>query len=411
MSDELTVPETLELLRRHGIGGVHVWSPTYGMPPNPGAAGWELVEHAGIGWDLRWCERGRPITRETSFRSEPEACAALLRAVLAEPGQDTEHPTAYDELRLRWRHTPWRREPSSRFALARELGALGVPRTGYSLYGGGRAGLCLEERESDWRVFHRRDGRRDGESRHVDEADASREFWRRFVDDVLPELLGAHPGEPIQPPTPSASIAADDMTLAEALAIFERRGRPPSVGIHSASHGVELPGWDSDLHERSDGRWELTYSERGQTNVVGEYAREGDACAAITAAPLPSDARFASAARSRLASAHANTRYEQLLYLWRLRPWRFRPIDRAALARALRDYGFPSMSYNLSGGRGHDVLTLEERLDHWRVYQVIDAQRVAGTTHTSEPDACAEFWRRAVDEVLPDTVLNDAFSP
>ncbi|KAA2263380.1 hypothetical protein F0L68_10125 [Solihabitans fulvus] len=413
MTGHLTLPDALGLLAARGVAdGFHVWSPSYGLPPGGVDAGWELTELAGYGWVLRSRNGGRE-TSSAAFTTESEACAALLARLLA-PGRvgapDREDPAAFESLLARWRHMPWRSSPSSRDELLAALARLGVPGDAYGLYGGAFEGrLCLEERPSGWWVFRVRDGRRDGEVSCRDEAEACREFWRRLVDDELPAMLAVRP-TPVEPRAAEPETAGDDLTIPEVLAVWDRRGGARPVGIQSHTYGPRTvsPVFTDDvtsLHELPDGRWELRYFERGASTVVGRYDREGDACAAIIgAAGASSMAVFASATADKVASSFAATAYGQLLYYWRLRPWRHAPAGREELAILLRDNGFPIDSYNLTGGRSVDVLTIEERLDGWRVYRVEAGRRVGEARHATERAACAEFWRRAVDQVLPTLV-------
>ncbi|MEC3981399.1 hypothetical protein [Amycolatopsis sp. H20-H5] len=411
MSDDLTVPETMKLLARHGfITGFTVWSKTYDLPPTPVSDGWELVELSGYGWILRLRRGGRELS-EAAYADESQACAALLAALLGGSPSGAaarERPEDVASLRARWACTPWRHSLSTREQLQAALSWLGVPESAYSLYGGGFQGrLCLEERDNGWRVYRFGDGERGHDRSHADETAACQEFWRRLVDDELPTMLGVD--VPVVPaPSDDDPGEQSDLTIPEVLAIWDRRGVVRPVGIVSRSHGLNLPGPAPDdvthLHELPDGRWELRYTERGRTSVAGRYDREGDVCGAVLGSGVSSDASFASATGGKLADRFANTSYDRLLYYWRLRPWRREPANRDELATLLRDCGFPSGSYHLAGGRALDVLTIEERVDHWRVYRVDDGLRRGEARFATEREACSAFWRRAVDEVLPGLV-------
>ena len=409
MAAHLTVPEMLSIAARHGVtAGFHVWSPTYQLPPGSVADGWELVEIPHYGWDLRHNLAGREVS-SSAYAEESQACAAFLQALIGAEAVPTagEDYVAYRQLLARWQRTPWRRNPITRAQVLAELTALGVPASAYSLYGGDYEGrLCLEERIEDWRVFRCESGSRVVERQFSDELTACQDFWRRFVDDWLPTLLAASLLDNLVPEKiVSATTDNDDLTVPEVLAIWKQLGVTPTVGIHSPSHGLDIPTAGADnatvLSELPNGRWEMRYWERGEANVVGSYEREGDACAAILGADVSNDAAFASATASKIASSFADTAYEQLLYYWRLHPWRYEPRSQDELAYQLRDCGFPANSYNLVGGRGYDALTLERRLDHWRVYQVCNSQRMKQERYATAEEACSALWRRAVDDVLP----------
>lgn len=248
-----------------------------------------------------------------------------------------------------------------------------------------------------------RHGQVEADQRSADEAAACLAFWQRFVDHELPTLPGVDPSEPDKR-RPVPAEPDDDLTVPEVLAIWRRRGVSPPVGVHSPSHGVDFgedPAYSepTDLYEVGRNNWELRYAERGTPAVIARYSREGDACASILGWQNP--AGYAPATEAKLDSSHEATSYRRLLHCWRRHPWQHRPGDRGELAVLLRDNGFPRDSYHLSGGRAVDALTIEERLDHWRVYQVRKGKRVDQTMHTTEADACAEHWRRAVDEVIP----------
>lgn len=150
---ELSVPETIEILHRHGISGFHVWSEKYNLPPTSTYEGVELLQtDEPDGWELRrWAQDGKTAW-ERAYPNEPESCAALLRELLDPAGDPVSD--GYRELRSLWSHRPWRRNPVTRLELRATLAEFTVPRTAYSLVGGRPEGrYCLEERESGWRVF------------------------------------------------------------------------------------------------------------------------------------------------------------------------------------------------------------------------------------------------------------------
>lgn len=408
MTPELTVHDAIALLRKHGhTTGYSIWSERNNLPLTRVDTGWQVTD-TGYGWLIYRSEHGERVTEYRCYTSESQVSAALLAGVLGgEPPAPADSDAAFALLLSRWRHTPWRRQPVTRTALAGELARLGVPASAYSLFGGQFEGrLCLEERVSGWRLFRVRSGQAEELLGSASESQTCAEFWRRLVDEDLPVLLGGDtPDAPVieEPVAPE-----DDLTLPEALAIQQRDGWVKSIGIISPSHGINrpMPVGDNLTHliERADGHWELVHTERGQDRVQARFAREGDAVSTLID-PYYTAPGIASADRH--ADRFAGSRYGRLLHHWRQLPWRVRPVNVPDLALALRDFGFPYDSYRLGGGRAADGLHLGQRLDSWRVYRVRDGQRLGETRHHTVAEACAEFWRRAVDQLLPDLIATD----
>jgi len=403
---ELTVPETLELLDRHGVPdpAYHVWADRYGLPPKSVADGVELLALGEpAGWELRSWRDGKTLWQRV-YPDEASACAALLAALLGAAVEAATRPDvdAYRALRSLWLRRPWRRVPSGRTELLALLEEYGVPRSAYSLVGGRAEGRrCLEERTSDWRVFTVLDGARCAETTHESESDAVAAFWRGMVDHVLPTIALQLPLIAAVDSDPRADPDTDDLTLPEALAILDRHNTIRPSGIRSKRYGIDIPDYETMLSEDPDGRWRTSYTERGNTDVVATYETEGNACASLA---VWSGAGFGIASSMWWPTAHAETPYEQLLYVWRLHPWRQQPTNRSQLSYLLRDHGFPVDSYNLSGGRYEGMLTLEQRLADWRVYGVHNGQRTDQAGYPTEAAACAEYWRRAVDDVMPSLI-------
>ncbi|MCO1577848.1 hypothetical protein M8C13_19010 [Crossiella sp. SN42] len=402
MTAELTVPEAIALLQQHGRTDYSVWSDRNGLPLRRIDTGWQVTD-TGHDWLIYRTEGGERVTPYRCYTSESQVCAELLAGVLGAPPPPPRPgaEAAFDTLLTRWRHTPWRLCPATRAQLRDALARLGVPGSAYSLHGGAFEGrLCLEERTEGWRVHRVRSGRTEPLTPWTTEPAACAEFWRRLVEEDLPTLLGADPAAPPARPEPVA--APDDLTIPEALAIAQRAGWRQPLGLLAPSHGIDdpLPGDDvANLHELPDGHWELRYTERGHARVQASYVREGDAAADLVA---PRFTVPGIASPDRHADRFAPTRYEQLLHHWRQHPWRATPSSIHDLAIALRDFGFPYDSYRLAGGRAGDGLRLAERLDSWRVYRVRDGEVLGETRHATVGQACAEFWRRAVDELLPE---------
>ncbi|MCK2242417.1 MULTISPECIES: hypothetical protein [unclassified Crossiella] len=186
-----------------------------------------------------------------------------------------------------------------------------------------------------------------------------------------------------------------DLTVPATVALLRQLGHTDDYAIWSETHGLPLRQLDTGWQVTETGSgWLLYRSERGERVTPYRcFNLESQLCAELLAGVL---GRTTPPPRPATEAA-----FDTLLARWRHTPWRLRPATRGQLAEALAQLGVPASAYSLYGGAFEGRLCLEQRIQGWRVHRVRSGRTEPITGWTAEPAACAEFWRRLVDEDLP----------